>query len=95
MEAEFDWYEELYAAILKEPTKAEWKVMEAIASSWVTCACGQLCKDLPCHHNGSPLDDEAHNLGMKFYDYICYKRWKDAIGTLDKIEERTAYLLRN
>jgi len=55
---------------------------ELLASSWVTCACGQLCKALPRGTSNSfsePKDQELSELGYKFHDEIeaaryCKKR---------------------
>jgi hypothetical protein len=46
---------------------------ENLASNWVTCACGQLCKALPrgtSNNPDEPKDPKLSELGYKFYDEI-------------------------
>lgn len=44
---------------------------KSAADNWVTCACGQLCKNLPrAELGGYPLDDELRHLGLVFADHI-------------------------
>lgn len=41
------------------------------SSSWVTCACGNLCAAIPRGAIGSPLDHTLQELGRAFYDIWC------------------------
>ena len=40
------------------------------SESWVTCACGNLCKDIPRGGGGVPLDDDLSNEGIDFSNNI-------------------------
>jgi hypothetical protein len=69
---DFNWFLFLAQPVddisLKALTEAE-----KLASNWVTCACGQLCKALPRGtHNSTdePKDPELSKLGYKFYNAI-------------------------
>ena len=67
-------------------------VLEMLADSWVTCAVGQLCRDIP-KDGGAPVDSIAEALGEQFAGDIENKAWSDAIKTLVRIEENTARIL--
>jgi hypothetical protein len=44
-----------------------------LASNWVTCACGQLCKTLPrgtVNSPDEPKDEELSELGYRFHNEI-------------------------
>ena len=102
----FNWFH-----FLKKPAeKIKSKDMEIAATkacSWITCACGQLCKVLPRHEDGEPEDDVLYNLGIRFYGKIDYAELahdnndfkkadqclKEAKEILEKIEKRTIKLL--
>ena len=43
---------------------------------------------------GAPLDSELRNLGDLFHTQIVAGEWEEAKETLDKIEERTIFLLK-
>ena len=87
----WDWYAYLDAS---DEVKESYSV-EALdlASSWVTCACGQLCDALPKSFNQRPADDHLRYLGEVFMDSIESRAYISAKATLDNIEIRTAYLL--
>lgn len=36
------------------------------SESWVTCACGNQCKDIPRTHTGVPFDEDLRELGYQF-----------------------------
>lgn len=40
------------------------------ASSWIVCACGNLCDEIPRAGSGRPLDDDLFNAGIDFSDAI-------------------------
>lgn len=52
-------------------TKKELVNAERLSADWVTCACGNLCKDIPRHKNGIPHDAELKVLGKYFARFIC------------------------
>ena len=88
----WDWYAFLDASnVIKEEFKRE---AFSLSSDWITCACGQVCDVLPKGLYSSPLDEEASGLGMDFCDLICDEDWENAKTTLDKIEKRTIFLLK-
>ena len=75
--------------------------------SWVTCACGNQCKDIPRLHTGTPRDEELKELGFQFGDALqemsdaALKEDKDKFNewlttarrTLASIESRSAEIL--
>ena len=65
-----------------------------LAGGWPTCACGQVCGVLPKGKFSAPLDAKLYKLGNLFACSIEYKEWIDAKETLDKIEARTIFLLK-
>jgi hypothetical protein len=88
----WDWY-----AFLSSSEGVKYRFREEadeLAGCWTTCACGQLCTVLPRSENNVPLDREANILGNDFYDAIEHKEWSEAKKVLDKIEERTIFLLQ-
>lgn len=64
-----------------------------LASNWPTCACGQLCKNLPKNRDGGPADIILALNGVEFYKHVSKMNWNDALHTFYKIEERTMELL--
>lgn len=72
------------------------------SNSWVTCACGNLCKSIPRWNNGEPRDDRLSKLGHKFsvtWLYIrnnekCQKSKANLTIILEQIEQRSIKLLR-
>lgn len=90
---EFNWIEELEACIKLEPSYEKYRKLSQKASSWPTCACGQLCKELPRYDDNCPKDRALRTLGIKFYDFIESGNWTEALETFHKIEKRTTELL--
>lgn len=64
-----------------------------LAREWPTCACGQLCKQLPRDDAGRPLDHKLDRLGSRFFNAVGTKHWEEAIRTFQQIEARTEKLL--
>jgi hypothetical protein len=61
----------------KDINLKEMEQAERLASSWVTCACGQLCKALPKKYGGKiqePEDSELSDLGMEFHQKITWAK---------------------
>ena len=88
----WDWY-----VFLNSSKEIKGKFKEdaiELASGWATCACGQVCDVLPRELCGSPIDSIASMLGLNFFYQIQQRRWIVAKKTLDKIEARTTYLLK-
>ena len=89
----WDWYAFLNAS--KEVKEKYSNEACNLSGGWVTCACGQLCDVLPKDgYAVAPLDNKLVNLGLSFCDNIEDKYWGKAKETLDKIEERTIFLLK-
>lgn len=98
---DFDWF-----AFLEQPYHEikRCHIVEAslMANNWVTCACGQLCKDLPRDLSGEPEDPLLKELGIEFMQ--CINRIEDeieplsnkdrAIELLTEIEKTTTKLLQ-
>ena len=88
----WNWYAYLDAD--KEVKLKHYKKADVLAASWVTCACGKLCKVLPKNILDNEPDDEIlSNLSLWFNNYIEHKDFFSAKRILDKIEARTSYLL--
>ena len=92
MKLKFNWFTELDKAINTEPTDEKWKYLSDMAGSWVTCACGQLCKKLP-RRKGAPEDLDLYLNGSTFSKAILGRHWKYAKIVLERIEKRTIELL--
>ena len=89
----WDWYAFLDAS--KEVKEEYYGEAYDFSGGWVTCACGQLCDALPKgEHANAPLDNELGDLGVVFCSEINVKDWDEAKTTLDKIEKRTIFLLK-
>ena len=88
----WDWYAFLNAS--KEVKEENKHRADYLAGGWKTCACGQVCDVLPKGVNDSPKDEEANELGVKFYYNIEEEKWDEAKETLDEIEARTIFLLK-
>lgn len=71
-----------------------WKNAEHLASSWITCACGNQCSAIDRHDNGSPEDDKLRQYGAQFYRCILFRQKAAAREVLKQIERRSAYLIR-
>ena len=92
---EFDWLVFLQHAVDSHGAVNDTDYMRAcqMAAEWPTCACGQLCKDLPRNERFQPHDTDLSHLGGHFYAHVGARRWREALDTFKLIEERTAYLL--
>ena len=89
----WDWYAFLNAS--KEVKEEYNNEAYDLSSDWVTCACGQVCSALPKgKHANAPLDNELGDLGVDFCSEIDNKDWGNAKETLNKIEARTIFLLK-
>ena len=93
IEPEFNWFMELDKAIKAEPSFTRCKYLSDRAKSWVTCACGELCKKLP-RRRGSPEDPFLYNYGTEFNYAIKQRDWNYAKLVLEQIEKRTIELLK-
>lgn len=87
---DFNWFLFLEQPVddisLKALTEAE-----KLASNWVTCACGQLCKALPRGTTNSidePKDPELSKLGYKFYDAIEAAKYCKKTGSSGSLRLR-------
>ena len=94
METEFNWFTELDNAIKTEPTAERYQYLFVMAGSWVTCACGELCKALPKGRNGQPEDPYLFANGAEFSDAVQNKDWFYAKIILERIEKKTIKLLK-
>jgi hypothetical protein len=89
---DFNWFlffeqsaEEISLEVLTEAEK--------LASNWVSCACGQLCKALPRGTSNSfsePKDAELSKLGYKFHNAIESARYCKKIKKSDSLGLRLA-----
>ncbi len=98
----FDWL-----SFLNKPGHSEQELTEAtaLASSWVTCACGNLCEAIPRRLDRAPRDEELRLAGLNFGALIRIMRdnqsagrdynsaRKQALHVLSKIEARSTHLL--
>lgn len=89
-ETAFNWFESLSKENISEE---EWNNMIDLSSSFITCACGNLCEIIPRKDNDEPEDDILAILGQSFYDTIQTKNVMDALQVLSFIEIRAAYLI--
>jgi hypothetical protein len=88
----FDWNEFLNK---EEMANDEWAHAEDLSSSWVTCACGNMCDVIPREKGGRPLDINLDVYGMNFSDAIENKDKEEAKRILVLIELRSQYLINN
>lgn len=92
----FDWFKVLAKA--KEDSgsvsREMWSDLMIYAQGWPTCACGQLCAELPRNDEGCPLDSILRDLGLLFNEQIRSRTWCWAFETLERIECRTNILLQ-
>ena len=73
--------------------KRDYRKIASRAASWPTCACGQLCKDLPRTDSGVPVDHQLAVLGYYFAAAVKDRHWKLALATFHQIEARAIKLL--
>lgn len=64
----FNWLTFLEGAIEKEPDEESFYDAKLRASDWPTCACGELCKELPTTKS-KPEPQNCLHLKTKIYDY--------------------------
>lgn len=65
------------------------------AGRWPTCACGQLGKLLLREWgDAAPQDRRLRQWGSDFALDVSSRNWREALYTFQRIEERTAQLLR-
>lgn len=102
-EIEMDWNKFLDRPF-DEITNEEWDNASKKASSWVTCACGNLCdiiprKKLAEEYNtpdyGRPLDTSLSILGARFYTHISLRDLERSKKVLAEIEKRSAVLIKD
>ena len=93
-ESSFNWITALEGAIRTEPSDVEWYRMENLAGTWPTCACGELCRQLPRCTDGSPRDEALYGLGRSFYNNVLGRDWPAALAIFRQIEARTEQLLK-
>src|SRR4051812_47695755 len=97
-EDEWDWIRFLRGAVEREPDLRVVLEAQTLADQWPTCACGQLCKDLPRLERGEmvgvPNDQELRILGCDFASAVRFSDWPLALEVFEKIEQRTSELLR-
>lgn len=86
----FNWYEQLSKP---EISNHEWVVMNTKASSWVTCAVGNLCDIIPRSDSGEPEDKILLRYGVQFMEYVCERNVDKSIETLNKIENRSKMVI--
>lgn len=90
----FDWNDFLDRAMKNETSFKERTKAVQLASSWVTCACGNQCDIIDRDsYDGEPMDENLSDLGMMFYHYVEDSEWKEAKKILKKIEKRSAKLI--
>lgn len=88
---EIDWLHELQQ---KRITKDRWKELATRSSSWITCACGNLCDDIPRCYTGEPKDAQLSGLGMLFHREIRLRKKHKALKTLLAIEQVSDRILK-
>lgn len=90
-EAPFDWNKFL---VKNRFTDGDWNSAFRLSASYVTCACGNQCEIIPRDNAGVPDDPELKELGMLFFDAITQENPKWAKEVLEKIEKRSAELIK-
>lgn len=90
----FNWLTWLEDACAHEPSMDDAEEASHRAQEWPTCACGQLCKDIPRSPvNKCPEDFRLQMLGLRFSGQVDECRWRPALKTFREIEARTLELL--
>ncbi len=69
-------------------------VLNELAGSWVTCACGNQCDVIDRNSWGEPYDDQLRDLGYNFTSNVEDENWKEAKRNLAAIERRSTVLIR-
>lgn len=75
-------------------TGGKWFEAKVLASSWVTCACGNQCDIIPRRISGAPRDPKLERLGVYFSHYIKIKDKTAAKQILIEIEQRSTELIK-
>lgn len=90
----FDWNKALKG--LRTGIRAQNQTELSIrAKSWVTCACGNLCAEIPRwkFEKGRPVDERLADLGADFACHVAACKWSEARQTLAEIEKRSGEIL--
>ena len=88
----WEWYAYLDAS---EEIKDKYKIASyELSNEWITCACGQVCEVLPKYISNAPKDGILFGLGVTFNNFIHENEFDEAKITLDEIEARTIFLLK-
>lgn len=99
---ETDWWAELtILEQLKQKGQENWTEEEyikyselcSLAGQWVTCACGNQCSIIP-RDGGIPEDFALFRYGIRFSSNIEDLDINKAAQTLEKIEVRSEYLIK-
>lgn len=93
----FNWYKVLKIAKGLKKTGLDILMLPYLtnkSSSWVTCACGNMCDIIPRNNIGCPFDKELTQLGGKFHGEVSDRDYTEALNTLDQIEERSEVLIK-
>lgn len=86
-----------HISTLSEEEVSELREMAGLSGSWVTCACGNMCDIIPRIgglQGGQPRDGILTRLGIDFHKHIKSINPEQALDTLNKIEERSAFLIK-
>lgn len=94
-EPAFDWLVWLKQACKVDPSDEDYMRKIVLAAQWPTCACGQLCKQIPRKASGEPTDAELFDLGVCFVRRIDSRKWSEALKTFRAIEARTTLILNS
>lgn len=76
-------------------SSCEHKKLSNLAYSWVTCACGNQCEQLPRDMDGVPLDYTLESLGMDFAVAVETYEFDTALTIMDNIEKRVGEILKD
>jgi hypothetical protein len=91
---QFNWrkrLDELIKSNFRDPH--DYEQLVALARTWPTCACGELCKSLPRNLDGAPVDLILAGMGLRFYHDIVGCDWVTARNRFLAIEKRVGELL--
>lgn len=95
---EFDWLKLLKAAAAGTISIPYGSTLHGqlrkLAGDWPTCACGQLCKQLPRDGQGRPMDYDTAKSGVEFMHDVAAANWSRAYARFQTIERRTQQLLQ-
>lgn len=92
----FDWNDAIDTMLKgNKDGKYNAKLLTDKAGEWTTCACGNLCSVIPRDAFSRPKDDRLADLGMLFYESVDEGSWHEARLILNKIERRSATLIRH